>query len=185
MQITYQDKEFINQNENIPLVNKVTDDDMNEIKNVVNSNYTSILNTINHINEYITASPSSDATLSDTIVTKIPLNTSIGVGASLTLNDGEIVVGAGVSKVLVNGNILFTTGGVNSGSIRGIHIQLNGTTVHYCNIGSTNTYTGASVSPFLLNVQENDKITLCGFNSTTTGSIVTKANTFLTVKVVE
>lgn len=37
-QITYENKVKINDNPNIPNVNKVTDDDMNEIKEVVNEN---------------------------------------------------------------------------------------------------------------------------------------------------
>jgi len=37
--ITYANKSYINQNANVPTANKVTDSDMNEIKNVVNSNY--------------------------------------------------------------------------------------------------------------------------------------------------
>lgn len=37
-QITYENKVKINDNPNIPNVNKVTDDDMNEIKEIVNSN---------------------------------------------------------------------------------------------------------------------------------------------------
>lgn len=36
--ITYDDKVYINENADIPAINKVTDDDMNEIKSVVNSN---------------------------------------------------------------------------------------------------------------------------------------------------
>lgn len=39
MQITYNNKSFLNQNPSIPNANKVTDDDMNEIKSVVNANY--------------------------------------------------------------------------------------------------------------------------------------------------
>ncbi len=38
-QITYENKVKINDNPNIPDINKVTDADMNEIKNVVNENY--------------------------------------------------------------------------------------------------------------------------------------------------
>ena len=50
--ITYEDKEFLNKNENIADKNKVNDTDLNEIKNVVNENDDSVgnlsnLNTIN------------------------------------------------------------------------------------------------------------------------------------------
>lgn len=42
MKITYTDKTSLNTDPSIPVTNKVTDDDMNEIKNVVNSNDTSL-----------------------------------------------------------------------------------------------------------------------------------------------
>ena len=41
--ITYDDKSYLNLNGNIPNVNKVTDNDMNEIKSVVNTNYDEFL----------------------------------------------------------------------------------------------------------------------------------------------
>ncbi len=41
--ITYDDKSYLNLNGNIPNVNKVTDNDMNEIKNVVNANYDAMM----------------------------------------------------------------------------------------------------------------------------------------------
>ena len=42
--ITYDNKEFLNQNVDVPLINKVTDDDLNEIKSVVNNNATELQN---------------------------------------------------------------------------------------------------------------------------------------------
>ena len=45
-QITYENKVKINDNPNIPDINKVTDDDMNEIKSVVNENYQELTNLI-------------------------------------------------------------------------------------------------------------------------------------------
>lgn len=36
--ITFDNKSYINQNANVPNVNKVTDDDLNEIKSVINAN---------------------------------------------------------------------------------------------------------------------------------------------------
>jgi hypothetical protein len=47
--ITYTNKAYINQNADIPVANKVTDDDMNEIKSVVNTNDD---DTTNKINEF-------------------------------------------------------------------------------------------------------------------------------------
>lgn len=42
--ITYEDKQYLNQNANIPATNKVQDTDMNEIKSVVNNNATELTN---------------------------------------------------------------------------------------------------------------------------------------------
>lgn len=42
MAITYDNKAFLNENPSIPDVNKITDDDMNEIKSVVNTNETNL-----------------------------------------------------------------------------------------------------------------------------------------------
>ena len=42
-QITYENKVALNQNPNVQAINKVQDTDMNEIKNVVNSNETKVL----------------------------------------------------------------------------------------------------------------------------------------------
>lgn len=42
--ITYDDKAYLNQNPSIANINKVTDNDMNEIKSVVNNNATELTN---------------------------------------------------------------------------------------------------------------------------------------------
>lgn len=42
--ITYDDKQYLNQNANIPATNKVQDTDMNEIKSVVNNNAQELTN---------------------------------------------------------------------------------------------------------------------------------------------
>ena len=42
--ITYDDKTALNSNNDIPNINKVTDSDMNQIKNVVNNNATELTN---------------------------------------------------------------------------------------------------------------------------------------------
>jgi hypothetical protein len=47
--ITYGDKQYLNENANIPATNKVEDTDMNEIKSVVNNNATELTNIIGKI----------------------------------------------------------------------------------------------------------------------------------------
>lgn len=48
--ITYDDKSYLNLNGNIPNVNKVTDNDMNEIKSVVNTNYDAMMDELYYKN---------------------------------------------------------------------------------------------------------------------------------------
>lgn len=47
--ITYDDKQYLNQNSNIPDINKINDTDMNMIKSVVNNNATELTNLINNL----------------------------------------------------------------------------------------------------------------------------------------
>lgn len=42
-QITYANKEFVNENANIPAINKVQDTDLNEIKSVINNTILTLL----------------------------------------------------------------------------------------------------------------------------------------------
>lgn len=46
--ITYNNKSYLDQNGDIPAVNKITDSDMNEIKTVVNSNYDEMEDTFSY-----------------------------------------------------------------------------------------------------------------------------------------
>ncbi len=64
--ITYSDKSYINQNADIPAINKVQDTDMNEIKSVVNNNASEFTTyTTSQQNEDIT----SEITFNETITT--------------------------------------------------------------------------------------------------------------------
>lgn len=47
--ITYANKSYVNQNANVAATNKISDTDMNEIKNVVNNNATELENTNNNV----------------------------------------------------------------------------------------------------------------------------------------
>jgi len=125
-------------------------------------------------------------TLSTTSYELIPIEEESSVGDKLTLNttDNKIVIGSGVTKVLVSASILFSTGGTSS-TRRGIAIYKNATQVMYNSAKGDTTYTGASISPYLLDVQAGDYIQIYGINQGATGSVISTANTFLTVDVVE
>ena len=183
--ITYQDKSYLNENADIPEVNKITAANMNEIKSTINTNDGAYRALINKYRNSITAQPSTNATLSTTNPTQVQLDTSIVQGSFLSLDNNAVVIPSGVSKVKVSANILFLTGGVGSSSRRGIEIQKNGTQYVYINIPSSETYTGCSITPILMSVQENDTISLVARNQGTTGSVISAANTYLTVEVVD
>ena len=76
-QINYDNKTFLNQNASIPDVNKVTDDDMNEIKQVVNENYNEGTIAMDEIKTY----------LGGTILWTNPNPTSAFSGQTITLSD--------------------------------------------------------------------------------------------------
>lgn len=90
-QITYSNKTFLNKNASIPEANKVTDDNMNEIKSVVNTNdsnvgdlsnlqttnKTSIVDAINEVN----------SSWKGTLLWTNPNPTSAFSGQTITLSD--------------------------------------------------------------------------------------------------
>ena len=134
----------------------------------------------------MTGMMNANYTLSKTNATKLTLvaNKSVSIGTGLSISDGGIKIGAGITKVLVNAQIHFAEGGTGS-SRRGVQIFKNSSNIAYCNINNVRTYTGASISPLLLTVVENDIIYLYGLNQGQTGSQIQASNSWLTVQVVE
>lgn len=61
--ITYDDKQYLNENADIPAINKVQDTDMNEIKAVVNNNANELINL--QVVELFSGSTAGTVTLSD------------------------------------------------------------------------------------------------------------------------
>ena len=120
--ITYEDKEFLNKNENIANKNKVNDTDLNQIKEVVNGNddkigdlsdlntadKSSIVSAINEIktNNILTANMSNEQlTISANTNTKIPLKKSNSIGTQITLSSNIIKFSNNVKKVKVSATI--------------------------------------------------------------------------------
>ena len=114
-------------------------------------------NAINDKN-IITASFNTNHTIatSDTYE-KVKLDTSVSVGNKLTLtNDGEIKIGAGISKIKVSANINFQT--IASGA-KNIGIFKNDTII-FQNITNISERTTLVLSPIVFDVTENDIIYL-------------------------
>ena len=93
-QISYTNKEALNENPEIANINKITDDDMNEIKQVVNDNYN---NTIQ-----ITDTEPTDSD------NKIWIDTGkVSSSASEITNSYSTSIGLGYSANISNGNVLY------------------------------------------------------------------------------
>lgn len=134
-QITYADKVAINVDPNVPDVNKCKADDMNEIKNVINTNdgktlYTDNTTAYTPTNDYnpatkkyvdesnagVTFGWSNDISLAQTnkliaidLVKAGNINNNeftIGTGT----NAGKIIIGAGVNTVLISSSIYCSVG---------------------------------------------------------------------------
>ena len=138
------------------------------------------------INSIMTGKMSANYTLSTTSATKLTLvaNNSIVYGSGLSISSGGIKIGVGITKVLVSAQIGFGEGGTGS-SRRGVQIFKNSENIVYANNDNRTTYTGISISPILLEVQENDIIYLYGLNQGQTGSQVQQQHTYLTVQVID
>ena len=124
--------------------------------------------------------------------TTIALDTVISsIGTKLTLSNGSVKIGSGVSKVMVSGVLrgYFKNSTTTTNYEMGCRINKNTTiarTVEF--IIDKNATIDAkliTVAPFLLDVEENDVISIGIYSST--GNAVRKylANSYLTVEVVE
>ena len=98
--ITYEDKEFLNKNEDIADNRKVNDTDLNQIKEIVNNNF----DEFDLKNNILTAEMSQEQlSISDTI--QIPLSVSQSVGSEISLADNIINISNKIKKVKVSATI--------------------------------------------------------------------------------
>ena len=122
-------------------------------------------------------------TISSTAHVKLTLTESVKNGTLLSISNGGIRIGAGISKVKVSGNVYFSTGVQEGDSIRSF-IYLNDTSIVHNFNRAGGTYEDRPIAPFLVNVSEGDILYLYGGNSTNGRGIIT-ANSYMVVEVVE
>ena len=121
-------------------------------------------------------------TISSTDHVKLTLTEKVKNCSLLSISDGVIKIGTGVTKVEVSGNVYFSTG-MNSGdSIRSL-IYKNDEVVARNFNRCGGTYEDRPISPFLVDVSEGDIIYLYGSNATAGRGIITE-NNYLVVKVI-
>ena len=198
MKITYDDKTSLATSA-LPRANKCTDSDLNEIKQVVNSNADELDENTTDIQDL----RQDISTVNEKLNTKyilvtITTKSNIGggyqilldsikdnIGGKFTLSNNRIIVGSGVSKVKVSASI-FVEEPQGTGYVWG-QIRKNGNTqsssiVPYNNGGG---FLSSSIPPTIFNVEQGDAITLIA-DSTCQGVLRNGAsNTWILVEVIE
>lgn len=139
----------------------------------------------------LTAHLSADTkTVADTY-TKIPLAQELNLGYGLSVSDGSIKIGAGIKAVKVNADVNW--GSLQSDGNRHIRIRkTSGTTTTdiswNTSMGVSTRSMKMSLSPKVVNVKQNDLISLVYYSASANDTIVAGSTggymTFLTVEVV-
>lgn len=153
--ITYSDKQAMGTQPSIPDINKVTDSDMNEIKDVVNNNASEI--TPIYCKATITNTPTASTNY------YVPLN-SIGITTGqFSLESGGIKIPSGINHVRISGSVFLNNfpGGTNY--LWAKIYRVRGTITDHISgslNNSTATFISSSVPEVITNVQEGDIIKL-------------------------
>lgn len=114
----------------------------------------------------------------------VNFNTTEVVGTKLSISSGKVVIGSGVSKVIVSGAAFIESGGT-TGYVWA-QIRKNGTNVANQLIDGPSIYKSASIAPKLISVSLGDTLEIYIDNTTPTPyKIRGGPDTFLTVEVVE
>lgn len=127
-----------------------------------------------------TANLSSAVTMTTGKISLNVINTSTSL---LTLSDGGIKIGKGISKILINANVFGNAKGSNT-SYLWIYIKKNQETIAIALNNPSSWYVSTALSSKLIDVAEGDVIWLYKQDDVST-EIRSGANTWLTVEVVE
>lgn len=133
---------------------------------------------------YILVTSTTASSLSDNF--KILLNSKAdGYGAKLTLENNSVKIGSGISKIKVSASV-FVNGPNQTGYVWGKILKneetISSSIIPYANQGS---FLSTPIPASIVDVSENDEISLIA-DSTCNGTLRTgKANTWLLVEVIE
>lgn len=169
-------------------ISTVDEQKMNHIEDGIEQNSNEIERVEEKFDEknIVTAGLVNNVTLATTGEQELTLNTFKGkVGTRLTLSNGSIVIGAGISMVLVSA-MVYANRSSSAGGACNVIIKRNGTAVAQ-SINSVPSGSGNQsivVPPVLLSVEEGTTITLACYGYS--GDIISSSvGTHLTVQVVK
>lgn len=172
---------IIKAKQSVGLVGTVTDDINDQNDNAVPNakTVTEALKT-----NYILVTSTTASSLSDNF--KILLNSKAdGYGAKLTLENNSVKIGSGISKIKVSASV-FVNGPNQTGYVWGKILKneetISSSIIPYANQGG---FLSTPIPASIVDVSENDEISLIA-DSTCNGTLRTgKANTWLLVEVIE
>ena len=194
--ITYEDKEFLNKNENIADKNKVNDTDLNEIKNIINQNddnigtlsnlnttdKTSLVNAINEVNNKsaITVKCASTMTYNsqNADVAVNFTDVSLQKGSNLSYSNGIFTA----KKPMTVAVSYYFNNASNSGEmVPIIRIWKNNTQVHQGGI-TLRVNSGndpLTIANFLIDLEEGDTVKITYNRNNGNGAL--RSNSYITL----
>lgn len=168
--VTFEDKVALNENAEIPDINKCKASDLNEIKESINALYED--------KNILSVKLESDFVITSNEYVEISNWTeNIKIGTKLNVENGKIKIGAGVSAIKIVGQFGTLT---NSEAERYyFYTKKNGESVGTWVVMDTkNSYTPVPFTQ-MLNVEENDIISVAIYGSSNTNSIEKGKTTFI------
>lgn len=119
--ITYSDKEFIYENASIPEINKITDENMNEIKTVVNENDTRL----STVEKYITATAGSNGDF------YVDLDITLAIGTIVNISFPIATVDTANARLSIDGGTTYKNTFLNGSQAIGTYIQSKSLELRY------------------------------------------------------
>lgn len=174
-------------NATIDEITASVDTKIGTLSNLTTTDKTSVVNAINELNgrNILTATISSDVTLSSTSDTAVDLVLSNSIGSKLSVSNGKVVIGSGVSKVLISGKANFNTL-TSSATQRYLKIKKNNTEILVSRISSPSNTNGLTfpITPNLIDVSSGDTISISAQG--VSGDVLRATNvwTYITIEVV-
>lgn len=132
--------------------------------------------------EYILA---TTTTASRTNPTKVVFNSVFSYAGDFTLNDGGVVIPAGISKVRVSANVFLEDAQYSGYSISAIYRSRSGTETNQAQTltpVSSGFYASSIISPTIVDVEEGDILYIRGDNPSNSKVRINRANTWILVE---
>lgn len=176
-QITFADKVALNPQPDVADINKVTDNDMNMIKDAHNDTDNKVTEILDL--QYCIATISSSQTISSNYT--ISLNSIDRSNGNFSLSNGGIRIGAGINSIRVSGSV-FVDGWPGSSNYLWGQIKKNSTIISGSIVGSTASYLSAPISSTIISVEEGDIIYLIADSGAGGNLRIGADNTFLCIE---